>query len=323
MMLPSTDILTPSRSSLFRIFVRWLNNGLPEFMLILVAAIWGGSYCATKLATHELPVLIFLSVRFGITFLLLSPALRPLYGMEWRRNLVVSLPSGLNLLLIFLAETFGVTLTSAANAAFLISLCIAFTPIVERVWFKKPIPKPIMAAVFISVFGAGLLSLNSASTLSLGWGDGLILAAAILRAVMVCLIKRSSSYQRLPALTLTAVQAGVVACGSFLILCFTSLSGSVSLPVIFMKLAYQGINFWAEMGFLVVFCTIFAFFAQNYAASRTSPSRVALLMGSEPAFGAVFAVVWLGESVSYTGWIGGALIVGATCVTSLLNTGRH
>ncbi len=40
-----------------------------------------------------------------------------------------------------------------------------------------------------------------------------------------------------------------------------------------------------------------------------------LLTSSEPAFGALFAVFWLGEQLSVTGWVGGALIVGAALWT--------
>ncbi|RUM48809.1 MAG: EamA/RhaT family transporter, partial [Marinomonas sp.] len=47
----------------------------------------------------------------------------------------------------------------------------------------------------------------------------------------------------------------------------------------------------------------------NLAISRTSPTRVALLMGSEPLFGALFAMFWLGESLSLIQWFGALLII--------------
>ena len=58
-------------------------------------------------------------------------------------------------------------------------------------------------------------------------------------------------------------------------------------------------------------CTVFALVAQNWALKHTSPSRVGLLTGTEPAWGALFAVAWLGESLGPQGWLGGALVVGA------------
>jgi drug/metabolite transporter (DMT)-like permease len=74
--------------------------------------------------------------------------------------------------------------------------------------------------------------------------------------------------------------------------------------------------FWTSVAWLVLACTLFAFFVQNYAVRRSSPTRVALLMGSEPAFGALFACIWLGERLSAAAWSGGALIV----IASLLAT---
>jgi len=55
---------------------------------------------------------------------------------------------------------------------------------------------------------------------------------------------------------------------------------------------------------LALGCTVFAFFAQNWALKHSSPSRVELLTSSEPAFGALFTVLWLwlGESGCLGGW---------------------
>jgi drug/metabolite transporter (DMT)-like permease len=74
--------------------------------------------------------------------------------------------------------------------------------------------------------------------------------------------------------------------------------------------------FWQASVYLVLGCTVFAFFAQNWALKHSAPSRVALLTSSEPAFGALFAVLWLGESLGVMGWVGGGLIVLAALWTS-------
>jgi drug/metabolite transporter (DMT)-like permease len=42
-----------------------------------------------------------------------------------------------------------------------------------------------------------------------------------------------------------------------------------------------------------------------------------LLTSTEPAFGALFAVLWLGESLSISGWVGGGLIVLAALWTTV------
>lgn len=281
----------------------WLGLGPVELMLLLVAAVWGGSYTATKLATQQLPVLEFLVLRFGLTFIVLLPALRHLARTPWRQTLGGAMLLGANLLAILVCETFGVSLTTASNAAFLISLCVAFTPFCEW-WLLGERPTPtVMLAAALSLAGAGLLAFQNGGSAELAWGDGLMVLAAFLRGVMVCLTRRHGQKHHLPALTMTAIQMGVMALGAVALLLCVQGPRFHTLPT--------QIGFWAVMAFLVLMCTVLAFFVQNYAVARTSPSRVALLMGSEPLFGALIAVFWMGETMSLMGWLGGLLIVGS------------
>ena len=275
--------------------------GPVEGLLLLVAIIWGGSYSAAKLATGQVPVLQFLVLRFGLTFVLLLPALRGLARPAWPAALAGASLLGINLLAIFVCETFGVSLTTASNAAFLISLCVAFTPLCEWCLLKVRPGGAVLAAAGLSLLGAGLLAFQHGGTTGLAWGDGLMVLAALLRGIMVCLTRRYGQRHGLPALTMTAVQMGVMTLGSAALMLLVHGSAWPALP--------RSASFWAAMAFLVLLCTLFAFFVQNYAASRSSPSRVALLMGSEPMWGALIAVLWMGERMALQGWIGGALIV--------------
>lgn len=280
---------------------KWAGIGAAEIMLLLVAAVWGGSYAVAKQATQQLPVLEFIALRFGLTFVVLLPALRPLFNAQWRQGLAVGGLLGANLLAIFLCETFGVSLTTASNAAFLISLCVALTPFVE--WWllgQRPAQRMFWAAG-LSAVGAALLSATSPTDISVGWGDGLMVVAAFLRAVMVCMTRRLAERHSMPALTLTAVQSGAMALGAMAISLVAS-KGTWHMPP-------ATASFWWGMAYLVLLCTVFAFFAQNHAASRSSPSRVSLLMGSEPVFGALIAVYGFGERIGAWGWAGGLLIV--------------
>ncbi|WP_051237274.1 DMT family transporter [Ottowia thiooxydans] len=270
-------------------------------LLLLVAVIWGGSYSAAKLATDQMPVLQFLVMRFGLTFVLLLPALRGLAVPSWPVALAGASILGVNLLAIFVCETFGVSLTTASNAALLVSLCVAFTPVCEW-WLLKERPgAKVMVAAGLSLMGAGLLAFQHGESAGLKWGDGLIVLAAFLRGVMVCLTRRASQRHGLTALTMTAVQMGVMTLGSALLMFAVHGTTWPRLP--------RTASFWSAMAFLVLLCTLFAFFVQNHAAARTSPTQVALLMGSEPVWGALIAVFWLGERMTSLGWAGGLLII--------------
>jgi len=77
------------------------------------------------------------------------------------------------------------------------------------------------------------------------------------------------------------------------------------------------LQFWGAILFLVLFCTLFAFVAQNYAIRRSTPTKVALLLGIEPVFGALFAILFLGEQLSMQTLLGGSLILSASLASSL------
>lgn len=179
----------------------WLADG----MLLMAALIWGSSYAVAKQALLFYPVLGFLAIRFGLTFVLLLPQLR---GVG-RRALRPGLPLGLVMLAIFLCETWGVMLTSASNAAFLISLCVVITPFMEWLLLRQRPHNTLFLACAMSLAGVWLLT--GGPQLSLNLGDALMLAAALLRAVLVCLTRRLTAGREIPALALTAVQSGVVA----------------------------------------------------------------------------------------------------------------
>lgn len=281
---------------------------LSDLMLLAVAIVWGTSYGIVKGVLPFYPVLGTLALRFGLTFVVLSPALRALRHVK-ASTLAGTFGVGGLLLGIFLAETFGILLTRASSAAFLISLCVVFTPLVEwTLLHRKPL-RTEWIAVVLSLLGAWMLS---GGMFALNTGDALILLAALLRALNVCVTKRVMRDSALAPLSVTAVQAGVVACGSMMAALIFAPRQWQAPPT----LAGHGL-FWASVLYLVLACTLFAFFAQNYAVKRSNPTRVALLMGSEPAFGALFACAWLGERLTVEAWLGGGLIVAASLLATV------
>lgn len=288
---------------------------LSDLALLLVAVVWGTSYGVAKGALVFYPVLGFLAVRFLMTFALLLPALLRATPPQRRDALLAGLPLGVLMLGIFLCETFGLALTQASNAAFLISLCVVFTPFAEW-WLLRQRPERAMFVfAAVSLLGAALLSGGYSG--HWGWGDALMLIAAVLRAITVCQTTKLTRRRNAPVLALTAVQAGVMGSGSLLLA--LALPGELPpLPSLATASA-----FWLACLYLVVGCTVFAFVAQNWALRHSAPTRVGLLTSSEPAFGALFAVFWLGEQLSATGWIGGGLIVAAALWTMARRGGSH
>lgn len=282
---------------------------LTEGLLLLVALFWGTSYGLTKSALVFTSVLLFIAIRFSVTFLCLLPFTVRDFRRGLNQDWLTALPTGLILAAIFLCEVLGVSQTSASNAAFLISLSVIMTAFAELAINRKRISSLLLGLTLCSVVGVLLLTSNRELNLALNTGDYLILAAAFLRALMVTSTKRFTEGKQITTTTLTALQSFVVASCAMITTIIYLPASAITLP--------SELEFWLTLGYLVLFCTLFAFFVQNYAVRRTSPTHVALLMGSEPLFGALFAIVWLQESLTALQFIGGGLIFLSVLTTSM------
>lgn len=282
--------------------------GWPEATLLLAALIWGSSYGVAKSVLAWMPVAGLLLMRFGLAFVLLAPRLASLWRLrlsaaDWRRLLGL----GLLLLTTIALETWGIAHTRAANAALLISLCVVFTPLAEWGWLHRRPRRIELVAAAVSLAGAALLCLGDG--LRPQPGDALMLLAAISRTALGVLTRAQMLRSPVPAAALTALQSGVVALGSLGLL--------LALPPHALPALPTAAGFWAALAWLVLGCTLFAFYAQNQGMRHSSATRVALLMGCEPAFGALFAALWLGEKLGWSGWLGGVLIVAAALAATM------
>lgn len=288
--MTATDIIAARRITLWA-----------DLAVLGVALVWGASYPVAKGALAQMPVLLLIFHRFALSALLMSAvAFRDLRAAP-RRDLAAGAVLGAILCAIFLFETWGVSLTTATNTALIISLCTIFTPFLEFGLQRRLPPAGVLAGGAGAIAGVAVLSGGMGA---LGGGDLLVLCAAGLRAVMVVSTRRLMAGRRLSSAALTAVQAATVA-GLTLALILAQ-AGPAGL------LAPADAAAWGAVAFLSLFCTVGAFYVQNAAVRRTSPTRVGFLMGTEPLFG--FALAWalLSEPATPAALAGAALIVAGT-----------
>ncbi len=89
---------------------------------------------------------------------------------------------------------------------------------------------------------------------------------------------------------------------------FSAIAGP-SLPVARRAIGCRGL---ADVLFLGLLCSVFAFAVQLWAVRRTSAARASILMGTEPVWAVVVGVAVGGEAIGPVGVAGAALIVGAS-----------
>lgn len=279
---------------------------LTDLPVLLVAVFWGASYLAAKDITTGHTVVAVLVLRFAVVLPVLAVAgwrrLRALDAAQWRGAGLLGLVLGG----IFLLETYGVVHTSATNAGLIISLTMIFTPLAEAVITRTRPPGTFVAAAGLSVSGVVLLTQSGGFTTPSA-GDLLMLLAALARTVHVLAMARIKALRGADSLSLTTVQLGG-AVAVFAVL--ATLPGTGSAP--WAVAAGFGPRAWATLLFLAVFCTLVAFFVQMWAVRRTSPSRVGLLLGTEPLWAATAGIAIGGEHLGPAGALGAVLVLAGT-----------
>ncbi|MFG2868194.1 DMT family transporter [Streptomyces sp. NPDC048338] len=279
---------------------------LTDLPVLLVAVVWGTSYLAAKGITTTHTVIAVLVLRFAVVLPVLVAAgwrrLRALNAAQWRGAGLL----GLILSGIFLLETYGVVHTSATNAGLIISLTMIFTPLAEAAVTRRRPPRAFLAAAALSVGGVVLLTQGGGFTTP-SPGDLLMLLAALARTVHVLAMSRIKAVRSADSLSLTTVQLGS-AVAVFALLAAVPGTGAAPWSVA----AGFGPREWAGLVFLSVFCTLFAFFVQMWAVRRTSPSRVSLLLGTEPLWAAAAGIALAGDRLGVPGVAGAVLVLAGT-----------
>lgn len=279
-------------------------SSIVDVLLLAVAVAWGSTYWVAKELVSQDTVLAVLAVRMLLTSLALGLILIALRKRLKKTEAVIGGIIGLLLSTVFTFETFGIAETSATNAGLIISLTIVMTPVLETVVSKRKLSRLFYLAAVLAVAGVYFLATGGAAA-SFGFGDLMILLAAVARAAHVTAMHRLSAGRRIDSLNLTFVQMST--CG----LVFLIMSTLWGMPVTTYAGTMTG-SALLQMTYLVIVCTVFPFFIQMWAVRKTSPTRVSLLLGTEPVWAAVIGVTLAGDVLGPLGILGVLLVLVGT-----------
>ncbi|MFJ9949207.1 DMT family transporter [Kitasatospora sp. NPDC091207] len=284
--------------------MRTSSSFLRDVPVLLVAVVWGSSFLAVQQVAESGTVVAMLVLRFGLVLpvlgLLAQRALRGMSRAEWLGGAVL----GLVLAGVFLLETYGAVHTSATNAGLIISLTMVFTPLAESALARTALPRTFLAAAGLAVVGVALLT-GDGGLKAPTPGDLLVLGAAVVRTVHVLAMARVRAIRDTDTLGLTWVQLATATA-------VFAIAAPFAGPLPWTVAASYGPTEWAWLLHLTLLCTLFAFFVQMWAVRATSPSRVSLLLGTEPLWAAVFGITLAGNHLGPLALVGGALVLGAT-----------
>lgn len=283
---------------------RWLVS----LALVGVAAVWGTTFVMVADAVASYPVYSFLGLRFGvatIAFMVLFPsALRRIDPAVVKSGIVAGgfLTAG------YVFQTLGLApgMTTPGRAAFITGMFVVITPFMQAVILKRMPKWTAWVGVVCAVSGLWLLTGGSVGGSGWNLGDTLVLVCAVAYSGHMIVLGSIGRAHDMRPLTLVQLATVTVVCGVM------GLGERAPAPT--------SASLWIAILVTGVLASAVAFAVQTYAQKHLSPTRTALILICEPAFGGLFAWLAIGERLGSAGLVGAILILAGMAASEVLAT---
>ncbi|MGC8488031.1 MAG: DMT family transporter [Clostridia bacterium] len=261
--------------------------------LLVVTAIWGGTFVPVQEALRSFPMLPFLAYRFlGSAVVLAVIFFRDLQRMT-RRTFAWGLVVGVFLAAGYIGQTWGLEHLSVPTVAFVTGLFVVFTPLLTfAVTRKRPANLTWLGVLPATV---GLYVITGGIT-RFGLADLVVLASAIAFAAQI--LAMESGVHRFPYGSLVVAEMAVTG-----LICALGALMSGGLP----RPATTSV--WEGLAATGVLAGALAYWVQAVVQRYISGTRTAVIMTTEPLFAACTAYVWQGVMLPPSGMAGAAFIV--------------
>ncbi|WP_255534067.1 DMT family transporter [Polynucleobacter sp. MWH-Berg-3C6] len=282
---------------------------LLAFKLVMVAALWGGTFIAGRVLAQSLPLMTAAFGRFFVASILLVIVAVKMEGKLPRLNreqILLTALLGFTGIFIYNICFFGALARVPAGRT---SLFVSLTPIVTAVLagliFSERLGMRRWVGIIVALIGAivvitrgdligGIANISQ----SLGLGELMMLGAVFSWATYTLISRKALE-------TLSPIVATTY--GTLWGFVFLSIGAVGELKDIdWMLLDWR---VWTSVFYLGAFGTVLAFIWYYQGIQTVGPSRTAIFTNLVPAFGVLFSAALLGEPILMSMVIGGLIAV--------------
>lgn len=261
-----------------------------EFALLLVALVWGITFPLVKTGLNYTSPFTFLSLRFGLGFLLFAVVMRPSMPSPgaWKAGALLVFFLGTS----FFSQTMGLNYTSSTRAAFITALSVVLVPMLyPAITRKSPGMWPVLGSLLAL---GGIYLLTDPGGAGINRGDVITLFCALGFALYMIYLEVAT--KKHPFKELMTVQV--------------FLMGLVFVPGALTESQTQ----WSAMALWgIVLSTaviiIFTMSMQTRFQKETTATRAAVIFAMEPVFAAGFSFLLLNETLTPLQGVGALTIL--------------
>jgi drug/metabolite transporter (DMT)-like permease len=274
--------------------------------LVGVAAIWGGTFVAGRIASAEMPATtaalwryVFASGVLLVAAVVLERGLPRLTGRQW---LGVTLLGATGVAAYNLCFMWGLKTVPAGRASLIVALNPAATLAGAALLFGERLDVRKVAGILIALLGAAIV---------IGRGDPLGLVRGELGAgeltILGCVASWSAftliAKRLMAGLSPLAVTVYASLTGTLMLAAATFVEGAALVP------HDASLPAWLALAFLGAFGTAVAFVWFNDGVRRLGAARAPVFINLVPVFAVALGALLLGEQVDASMAAGGALVL--------------
>ncbi len=277
----------------------------PYLLLVLTTLFWSGNFVLGR-AVHEVLSPIALSFwRWTVALLILLPftakSLRTQWPLIIRNWKILTLLSVLGIANYNTFAYIGLQSTTATNAVLMVSITPVLIVALSFLLFRSHVSRWQAVGITISLAGVGTIvtqgRLHSLADVEINRGDAWIMASVMSWAVYsVCLKWRPAELRPLSFLS-AIISIGVVILAPFYLWNIAFGPSFEFTAVTIGSIAYVGL-----------FPSVLAYIFWNRAVEELGANRTGVFLHLIPAFGAIQAMLFLGERLRLYHFVGIALI---------------
>ena len=309
--IKTTDNISPSRKKLGLVAV------------IIVEIIFGFSFLFSKLLLNMVSPSVMIAVRFLVAFIVLNLIVlvnkllgdKALFTFSLKGKplkpllkLAICQPC-----IYFIAESYGIKLTSSSFAGIIIALVPIAGIIADVIFLKAKIHKVQILCAILSVVGVALTTIGAAGLKSSTLGLLFLLIAVISGSMFYVFSKEAGEYYSPLERTYAMFMIGFIV---------------YSIPAAFdiakdssqIITALNNPLFYVCMAYLAIISSVVAFMLLNYASNLISVTSATLLANLITVISIFAGVVFLHESLTLLQIVGAVIIIGSVTIGTLKNT---
>lgn len=261
--------------------------------LAIVALVWGTTFAVLKDTLSIVQPFSLMMFRFGFSALLLFVIYIGKIKKAKMKDIKNGSIIGIFMFLAFYFMIISIKNTTASKVSFIIGAYVLIVPFLAWIINKKRLDKYAVIGAFLATVGLGFLTIEKGVAFNI-WDMVAGCCSFFFAAHMIAIEK----YGRDSDPILITVIQFIVTAGIFIILVgyFEGYDFSI-LPKIK----------WT-LGYLVVISTVISFAIQTIAQRYISSTSTALILTLQSVFGAIFAVWYLNERMTFQMGIGCMLV---------------